>query len=213
MKILVQVLLISATVFMPSGLAQSTIVFNNFGPNDSYSRAAGAGITFVTSRVAFPFTPQITGNLSSVELPLFLTTGFNGADILVRMTDPVSRFPGATVELFAVRGSVREETSTDKSPTRYDSSLRPVLTAGTQYWLEVASSQDANLTWYSVSEPTSTGLGYVSATDGERIQTFNPPSAFRITVDVIPEATPQTILLLGAAIIGFCKKRRASNER
>jgi hypothetical protein len=208
MKSIVQVLFISAALFMPSGLAQGTIVFDNFGPNDSYSRAAAAGITFTLSRVAFPFTPQITGSLTSVDLPLFVNSGVNAADISVRTTDPVSGFPGAAVELFAVRGGVREEGSTDIGPTRYGSSLRPVLTEGIQYWLEVASAQGSSLNWYSVPELSGSALGYLRSTEGERFHSFEPPSAFRVTVDAVPEATPQTIILLGAAIFHFCGMRR-----
>ena len=147
--LIVAVQLILPGLLVPSAMSQGTIIFNNFGANDRYDRGSAAGLTFMMERAALPFTPNISGTLSSVELPLFLSSGINAADVSVRMTDPATGFPGAAVEAFSVRGGVRESLSPDTGPTKYESSLRPVLSMGTQYWLEVPSVENACLVWYS----------------------------------------------------------------
>jgi hypothetical protein len=54
--------------------------------------------------------------------------------------------------------------------------------------------------------------GYLSAIDGEFFHDFAPPSAFRITVDVIPEAAPQIIFLAAAMIFGLLGNCRAGRR-
>src|SRR5687768_3465917 len=102
-KLLHLLLCVFAVALGRPAIGQGTIIFDNFRANNIYDHSAGAGITFMLSRVAFSFTPPISGTLVSLDLPLTTEGGANAANISVRETHPTTGFPGATVEMFAER--------------------------------------------------------------------------------------------------------------
>lgn len=132
-----RMLYVSASILMLApacaGLANaSTILYSTFGDGDTYDQYSGW--TIGDSRVyvqGLQFTPAETGVVQTIEIAAFRNTGGAAVNLSLR-TDDGDR-PGTVLEDVPICcfGDVA-------SIQLANSVLRPLLTAGTKYWLVVS---------------------------------------------------------------------------
>lgn len=203
--------------------AGADIAYSNFGPGDSYTTfSTGFGnLTDYNSQatnyhLARGFTSEVTGRLSSIELPMGLIPNFTNT------------MPGrATLTLWSHQTSTTSVGKPNEVLWSGDSELvsniaqdfsiyeisadpgAPVLQQGTIYWF-IASAKDGTvpLAWAQNDDPFHTGRYAYSLSDninwlGEVMST---EMAFRVNVTSVPEPTSA----IGAVVfcLGMVLRRR-----
>ena len=206
-------LLFVAVCFCASAQA-STIVFDNFGPNDSYDVSQGYTLAVGLNSTGLPpntdldqgalFVPSQSGFLSDIWLAVALTGGANELDVW--LMDSVAGQPGSILESFHFSNAM--------GPFGYDNPLShgegngsTFLTKGTAYWLIASlTGPDAAAAWnwndIGDQGPISfrENLGpWQGSSSG---QTIN--NAFRVAV---PEPGTLGLIVLGLQLIGIGLKR------
>ena len=207
--------------------ADPFILFNTFGPGDSFERAGGhtvladpTGITRFAGGIdtANAFQVSSESRLESVQLALsrvpestfapegtqFVSVG-HSADVLL-LSDAAGA-PGSILESFHLD-------SVADTPAVYTliSQNRPVLFGSTRYWLGVSTGPEPTLLSWHSSGQSLTGL--VGQRIGEGpwrvINLFGPNGvdAFRILGVADASATPEpsTLLLVFSAVLGVRRR-------
>jgi len=187
---------------------EAAVIFSNLGIGDTYQTDVG-----FTLSVGAPigadidqgdaFTP--VGNnfmLDRIELAAGLISGPNRLDVWLMSN--AAGVPGAIIEAFQFSDAMG--TLGDANPLlAANSALRPVLNAGTQYWL-IASMTGPNA-WAAWNE-SSTGslIPHASRSDQGPWFVTSANGAFRVSGTAVPE--PSSLLLLGAALAAFAVGRK-----
>jgi hypothetical protein len=197
-------LLLSATP------ARASIVFSNLGPGNSL-RSPGIGIGFITFTSTFnyaglAFTPTDQSyTLDSIQLPLQLISGPNIADIF--LTSDVGGLPGSIIESFQIAGAL---TSGGNLLVTLISTSRPLLSAGSQYWVVAAGGPSSFVTW-AQNELQETGPNVSGATLGSLVRDpdSNVREALQINGTAVPEPSSALLLTVSAiSIVLFAKRLR-----
>jgi hypothetical protein len=208
--------LIAFALAAASSAGAQLVVFNNFGPGDTYDTTTGLteGVMGVIQGVQF--VPSASGKLDKIELALSLVQGTNSA--LVYLVGDSSGQPdtGNVLEIW---------TTTSMGPIGSNNPLlvfpsvwHHMLSNGTPYWIYV----DTNLSFSTVAtwnQNTTNGMGMWA----QRANSLTPWSvqnqtqgAFRVTVQGPGSATPvpaaPVVSAIGAAVYGVCffRKRRTA---
>lgn len=132
------------------------VVFSNFGPGDTYLIAGGWGVNSAgpnvpyTSDAGESFVPAGNVRLDRIEIAIGIAEGadnFSPNEVNVMLMTDENGAPGTVIEAFRFSGLGLA--GTVRPPLAKDSLLRPVLGAGTRYWL-VASAPLPNsfLAWH-----------------------------------------------------------------
>ena len=196
----------------------SEVIFNNFGPNDSYDDGTAAGITWdilsqgaaenVGVGQATPF--QVTGanySLSSVTLAIGYPFGFNNLSISI-YEDGGGLPSGSWLETLV---SHPNNINGPSQIVTYSSSLEPILNAGQSYWLVVQpvdlnlvnGNDNAGYSWF-----WSGTTGYQGYRDFNfatedwnawQVSASDLVSVFRIEGTPVPEPSAWALSILGAA--------------
>lgn len=187
--------------------ANADIVYTTFGSGNSYDTTGGVVISGTNNGAGYfaqanQFAPTGTYTLDSVSVPIF---GQDGISILIAAD--ASGKPGTTVENL---GSITPGNTL--SINTINSSSRPLLTAGLNYWLileptDPGSGIDGGWSFSTPSTPpgerktSPTGSWVTSPFGGE---------AFEIDGTAVPE--PSSFFLLGLAAVGACGCRATSRK-
>jgi hypothetical protein len=184
--------------------ARADIVASNFGADDSYDVAGAAvvGLNNPDNEIiehAEPFTPR--GNsffLDRIEVAIYLWTGPNELDLLLAADD--SGVPGDVIEAFHFSNRMGTSQGAVNPLLVADSSLKPTLTRGVQYWVVATAESPTEAAW-NLNDTGDFG-SYVFRTIGGPYPDWTDQegqhTAFRVSGTVVPE--PSSIALLAIAL-------------
>ena len=214
--------------------ASGDVVFNNFGPNDSYDGGSGRSINWVVESPGSGLNMglgtaarfQVSGgtySLSSITLAMgnIYIGGTNKLAVSIR-ADNGGLPTGSLLETVVIHPT---NLITDYLVVTYPSSLEPVMAGGLNYWL-VVEPADLNLVdgnnngafdWY-----WSGTLGFAGnrqfnfTTEGWYDWQVFPNTlvpAFRIEGTVVPEPSMVSLAALGVAGFIMCRAGRRIPRR
>jgi hypothetical protein len=205
-----------ALLLWAPGSARADVIKNNFGAGNSYQANLGhfvgqlGGSNLVQ---ADPFTPAANYTLDSILIALTHISGTNTATII--LTADAGGKPGATIESFTAN-NLPQFGTTGNSPETLNSTLHPLLQAGTQYWV-VASAASPTLDEWNLNSTADFGL-HGTNTNGAGFVTDNDSrGAFEVTgtlTQAVAVPEPSTLALLGLGALGLVgyrwRRRRQS---
>jgi hypothetical protein len=203
-------LVVWALAITAPGIASAGVIFTNFGAVFSYDVTSGnpVGNAFDSNNYAegVSFTPSGTGNLSSISLALSCFFVCSNS-FTVDLTADARSQPGAIIESFSLSGAALGLVGNNNPPEVAVSVLKPLLTAGTTYWITTSSPLTDSITWNfdSIGDTSPEAL---SIDEGA---TWFSPSGFTpgaLQVNSTPE--PATALLVGSIILAVAFHRRLS---
>ncbi len=178
------------------------ILFNSFGPGDPFSTSGAffgfeageeGGPDFLFAR-AFPFVPNATATLSSLELPLEFPFSFTDGALQVNVYASNAGLPTALLESFAGSSS-----QTGRAIMQFDSTLHPLLSAGATYFVEATVTGIADGLWFVSSTPSGEGPDVLRINNGPfQIAggTRDFQTAFRVNGNLATTPEPASVLLL-----------------
>jgi len=207
------VLIVAAILFIAAGQAGADVLFNTFGPGDSYQTAIGWTIglppgtpdNFAQGN-QFSFTGLQSYRLDSIELAVGLVAGTN--QVNVSLMNDAAGLPAAVLEAFSFTDQMGPFGS-NNPPLVGTSVAHPLLAPGMNYWLIASASND---TWAAWNLSSLGGAGQLarSTNGGEWSTSENPFAAFRINGTLVP--VPGAVLLgvLGLGFAGGLLRRRSA---
>ncbi len=200
------------------GQARAGVIFSTFSPGDAHSTeggylVSGKSSSFnVDAHEGFSFTAGSSEALKQVDVSFFSAGGTSKAFNLALYADDGSGKKGALIEAFdgLELGSSHIVSA--------NSTLNPVLTAGTTYWL-VATPGDPQtaIAWYANDIGVTSTL-YQSFDGGVGYLADQKTTVFRLLGDpvpssAVPEPASMSLLALGTVgLIGY-RIRRRKGER
>lgn len=210
---------LSLAAFIPGPASADLIVFSNYDPADGNGFNVLSGLSMVEGSnfgyyaLAMPFTPSTTASLSGIDMALYwgYSVGTTNTGIVRLYTDDGSGTkPGSAIESFNISPT---DVDSNSNATHVVSSLNPVLTAGTLYWLAALPSEDnSQLLWNrntigqaAIPAESLDGINWVQSEDSQVL------GAFRILA--IPEPAGVILLaIMAAGMVGY-RARRQRGQR
>jgi hypothetical protein len=204
----------------PAAAAQ--IIFDNFGPGDTYD--AGAGRAIFGDYPAAPaltesgnqFRPDAGGFVQSVALPVFrLPDGSDGLAMLHLYADAAGR-PGTLLESASFAG-IPAQSPAPGPLTEIRWSGATLLEADTSYWLTMSTdARDTALSWqYTATAAAALPTAAATRSAGED-WTILPGSGgevtFRVAVAPVPEPSSLALWASCLAVLGWRARRPSAGN-
>ena len=192
------------SLLLPAISAASTI-YSNFGAGQSYDITEGnlVGNDFSGDNLGEgdTFTPAATAKFGSLDIALSCSVASCPDPFTVTLsTDSGSDSPGAVIESFTDSGVKLGALNVNNAPLVFNSVSMPTLTAGTQYWVTVATDLSNSISW-NLNSTGDTSDQAISSDGGATW--FSPsgltPGAYEVdsTVTTTPEPGPMALLVFG----------------
>jgi hypothetical protein len=197
--------------------ASADIVYDNFGPGDTYSSISwviGKHSSSQFQRMAMPFVVSggLDFTLDSIHIQLGdWNTGPN--QYLVSLLSDVNGMPGAVLETMPANNVP----SFGNGPaTQVLSTINPVLTAGNRYWVS-ARAVDEALTrgsWYQAEENGRNAFQNESTGPNWQLTTIDVArGAYRVNGTPVPEPTQGLTIIVASLVTAMRSRRVAAGRR
>jgi hypothetical protein len=193
---------VAGLLMLSASAAQSAVVFDNFGPGDSYDSSIGWTISTEIIQ-GMGFSPVSAGFLASIDIAAG-TTGSPPTPYTLTLRADDAGVPGLVLE--TLNFPVTTSFGTNNAPTTAAAAGTTLLSPGTLYWLVASSPTGVNVPWHHNSTDD-TGPRAFSVNGAPWVATTSPRGAFRVTVAQAPEPTTLALLGMGFAGLGFAGKR------
>ena len=190
-------LLVSIACTVP---AWSSVVYTNIGANDLYTSSY---TVYSGAFVAAQFTPTETGPLDTIRMQLE-RNGFGlPPALVVSLRGPETDPSGAVIESWTLAPA--DISPPPGSLEMLQSSLHPVLSAGSTYWLRAESSGPFPFESYGWAQNVTgdPGAAAVSLNAGASWAAAGPNPAIEVTTvsTAIPEPASKALLTLGLLVV------------
>jgi hypothetical protein len=176
-------------VSTPVGAQEPVVLYNTFGPEDTYYLGRGNSVSGPDSpngfiSAGFPFVSSITATLDTIQAPfggMRATTAKTAFTLSVRAANGRDGGPGDVLETFLIPELAGLSGYLNPLLTLHSSS-RPLLEANTVYWL-VATAEEDNWVGWSANNGNLRGRFYSAQLyrDREFLLDDQLLAAFRIT--------------------------------
>jgi hypothetical protein len=208
-----QTLLMCAAFSCPT-TGEASVIYSNLGPGDSFLTSPGVypvwNLTsggFIDRAASFTVPGPQDVLFESAELGFHLQTGSAAATVQLA-TNVAGNIPGAIIESINI---LLPAPSVNPTIIMATSSMNPILTAGSTYWIIASVSVPSTMaTW----GPNNTGaLGDTATrTNFQNGQWFLQPTTATpsLRVNALPAGVPEpsTMLLVGAGLASAAFRRR-----
>jgi hypothetical protein len=194
------------------------IIFNTFGPGNSYDTTTGQQFYqlsldgILDHYIAVSFVPTTTESLGQILVAVNVPTGESA---IVRVTENFdwsllggTDGPGVALESFTLTGN--------STPGIVDltSGLNPVLTAGQTYWVQVDSGAQYTVpgTWYNnnqgITGEVATNIDFCKILCAPLTTNRTAPAVEVLSITPTPEPATLGMFAAGAALMGLLKRKR-----
>lgn len=198
---------------LASATASAQIIYNNFGPGDTFSFTQGHMATSGTTSqpatmIAVPFTVNAP-NLALDEI--VFTASWSGAPLgyMGIHADSGSGAPGAALETLPI---ILFMTNPNSPVTVYmQSQSNPALTQGATYWAVMSVPANTSFKWYdNITGATGFSSGTTSGWTADNTAGRQP--VLRIVGQPVPAPGACVLALAGGACVARRRQRRGASQ-
>jgi hypothetical protein len=181
-------------------LLSPVVVFDSFGPGNTYLSSVVWGVSGASTSGGYRgqaewFLPGISGNLSSVVLATFRSSGSGRSNFYLAQDN--GGIPGTILE------SYLNVQNNPNGLLTLTSAGQPLLQAGTKYWL---ADEPADLTtvngWFENNQSFTNGFAFERSQWGWQAADHAASGVFRVSVTPVPEPTAFALIGLGVCLLG-----------
>ncbi len=196
-----------AQTVYPPAVISPVVVFDSFGPGNTYLTTVGWGVEGASVTAGYRgqaewFVPGISGNLGTVQLAMFRSSGSGRSNFY--LTQDNGGLPGTILESFLnvlSPGGLLTLTSTAQA----------LLQAGNEYWLCAEPADSTTVSgWYENNQNHHPGFAFERSQWGWSAFTdtaHSPPSGvLRVSVTPVPEPAIAGLAILGMGL--FARRSR-----
>ena len=191
--------------------AHSDTIYSSFGQGDSFATSSalvvgsyneGPSNTPVATQWGFSFSPSFEATLDSIKFAAAYFGGNNALNVVL-MPDS-GGLPATALETFNFTGL-------SGSPTLYSASstLHPVLSEATTYWIVLAPQGNGLFGWYEddmLSGPLAARRDLLASDPNWQTVSALHPTYFAVNGTPVP--IPAAVWLLGSGVVGLVVMRR-----
>jgi len=189
------VLALLSSLVVPASATTSTVVFNSFGPGNTYNASVVWGITGAATSSGYRgqaefFVPSGSGALSSITLPTYRQSGSGRSDFFIAEDNGFGT-PGDILESFL------NTANNNNGLLMLNSVAKPQLQAGMKYWLCDEPADSTTINGWFEGQSYSPGFAFERSEWGwSFVAPPSVPPSGVFSVSVVPVPEPSAVLLL-----------------
>ena len=155
---------VAAVLSFSGSQARATVLFNNFGPGQTYDMVNQAGTisgsaTFLGTQVlGLQFTPSVSGTATQIDVAISFGNGF-ADNVTLSLQNDNAGLPGTTITSWSLTSQPMLGGCCDTV------TLSVPLTAGTLYWLVATPGASNTFSEWSANNTGDNGLKWFGGTN------------------------------------------------